>query len=79
MIQVIFFALFLRKVKPKSTLFASGGAFSRILRSCLRRTLGGDSSGGPSAGGGFFGLLRSPDVPTKKSASSRLHRLPISR
>ena len=41
-------------MKPKNMIFASGGAFSGILRRSLRRALRGHLSGAPSVGGGAF-------------------------
>ena len=52
---VIFFALFLRTMKPIGLFFASGGAFSGILRRRPRRALYGRLERGPLGSGGFFG------------------------
>ena len=43
-------------MKPNSVVFASGGAFSGILRGYLRRALRGRLKRGPLGRGGLFWL-----------------------
>ena len=73
-----FFVLFLCKMKQNSAIFAFGDA-SAGSGGTSGGPSGGASSGPPSAGGGFFGPLRSPaDLPTKVNYYSGLCRLATS-
>ena len=73
-----FFALFWSDMKPNSVFYASGGAFSEILRGASggpsgdASTSGGAYSGPPSAGGDFFGSLRSPDLASRMTKPADL-------